>query len=488
MLFNSYIFVFLFFPLCMIGYFGLNHLRKYRMAMIFLFGMSLWFYGFFNPSYLPIILVSTCVNYLLTLGMLKSENPWMKKTELALGILFNVGLIFYFKYFDFFLDNVNHLFHTDFPLRHILLPLGISFFTFQQLSYVIDTYRGEVKQYDFWQYACFVTYFPQLIAGPIVTHDELVPQFEDLSKKTFNWDNFAPGLYLFTLGLAKKVLLADTFGKAADYGFAAESLMYLDSTDAIITMLAYTIQIYFDFSGYCDMAVGIGRMMNIDLPLNFDSPYKALTITEFWKRWHKTLTRFFTKYIYIPLGGSRKGLARTCLNTMIVFAVSGLWHGANWTFILWGLLHGVFMVITRVFRRFFDWLHPAVNWILTFGFVSGTWTLFRADSVHQAVQIVKKVLAFDFGSINEMLLEAFSLPEFMILGDFLPAALGAWLPYILLAGFFAVAMLLILLVPNAYRKSLSFEPKVSNAVAVCILLGWCIFSFAGVSSFLYFNF
>ena len=219
------------------------------------------------------------------------------------------------------------MFGTDFALRGVVLPLGISFFTFQQMSYVIDAYRGEVSQYNLLHYASFVSYFPQLVAGPIVTHDELIPQFLDEEKKRFRWESFSPGLFLFAMGLGKKVLVADLFGRAANWGFG--NIAALDSTNAILVMLAYTFQVYFDFSGYCDMANGLGRMMNLELPVNFDSPYKAATITEFWDRWHKTLTRFFTRYIYIPLGGNRRGRLRTYLHVMIVFLVSGIWHGAH---------------------------------------------------------------------------------------------------------------------------------------------------------------
>ena len=333
MLFNSYIFILCFFPLCLLGYFFLNKLKCYKLSLLLLLGMSLWFYGYFNPSYLLIILGSILVNYMLCVLFRLSMPKGIKKLVLAVGISLNVLLLFYYKYYDFFVSNINALFASDFALKHLLLPLGISFFTFQQISFVIDSYRGEVNKYSMLEYACFVTYFPQLIAGPIVTHDELVPQLLDQEKKQFNWDNFSRGLYIFALGLSKKVLLADTFGNAVNWGWS--NLLSLNSPSAILVVLSYTIQIYFDFSGYCDMAIGIGRMMNIDLPLNFNSPYKAITIRDFWKRWHMTLTRFLTKYIYIPLGG-RGTMLKTCRNTMIVYLVSGLWHGANWTFILWG--------------------------------------------------------------------------------------------------------------------------------------------------------
>lgn len=487
MLFNSYIFILVFFPLCLCGYFGLNHFKKYTLAQAFLLGMSLWFYGYFNPEYLLIILTSIVFNYLATLLMSKTAAPFLRKAELVCAVLLNIGILFYFKYFDFFLINVNRFAHTDFTLRNILLPLGISFFTFQQVSYVVDAYRGEVSRYNFLQYASFVAYFPQLIAGPIVTHDELIPQFMDPEKKRFNWDNFARGLYLFVLGLAKKVLIADTFGIAANWGFS--NIPALDTTNAILASLAYTIQIYFDFSGYCDMAIGIGQMMNLDLPVNFDSPYKALTISEFWHRWHKTLTRFFTKYIYIPLGGSRNGQLRTYINVMIVYLVSGIWHGANYTFILWGILHGVFSVVYRWKKESFDKFHPVFNWMLTFCFVSATWVFFRADSIGDALMLFRKVFVMEFGPISEGIVNAFLLPEIQLLIRNIPAL--AWpnfQPASLVLIFYTGAAVLILGARNAHVHMDTFRPTALNFLGISLLLTWCILSFSGVSTFLYFNF
>lgn len=487
MLFNSYVFILLFLPLCLVGYFGLNHFKKYNLAQAFLLGMSLWFYGYFNISYLAIILVSIVVNYLFTLLMARAAQPLLRKLLLITAVLLNLGILFYYKYFDFFLMNLNRFAHTDFALHNILLPLGISFFTFQQVSYVVDAYRGEVQQYNFLQYASFVAYFPQLIAGPIVTHDELIPQFMDLGKKQFNWDNFAKGLYMFVLGLAKKVLIADMFGVAANWGFANVEL--LDTTNAIFSSLAYTIQIYFDFSGYCDMAIGIGQMMNLDLPVNFDSPYKALTIDEFWHRWHKTLTRFFTKYIYIPLGGSRKGTLRTYLNIMIVYCASGLWHGANYTYIAWGLMQGVLTVINRIWKDKIQKLHPGFSWCITFSLVCLSMTLFRANSVTDFLTIVKRLLVMDFGPVNENIVNAFLLPEIQILIRHVPQlAFLEYQPTLLLTFFYGGAMALILGARNAHEHMLAFQPSLKNALCIVVLLVWCILSFAGVSTFLYFNF
>ena len=483
MLFNSYIFVLLFFPICLVGYFGLNHFKLYRLGHIFLLGMSLWFYAFFNLEYLVIILASIGINYGIYCLLKQTETSKARKYVLLAGLVANLGVLFYYKYTDFFLLNVNRVFHTEFPLQGILLPLGISFFTFQQLSFLVDAYRGEVQTCDFLSYACFVTYFPQLIAGPIVTHDELIPQLNDLEKKRFNWNNFAPGIYLFALGMAKKVLLADTFGNAVNWGFA--NIDSLDTTNAIITMLGYTFQIYFDFSGYCDMAIGIGKMMNIDLPINFNSPYKSLTITEFWDRWHMTLTRFFTKYVYIPLGGNRKGAMRTYINIMVVFLLSGLWHGAGWTFVFWGACHGLFSVITRRFRVFFEKLHPALNWIITFSFVNVMWVFFRADSFSSALKLLKRIATFGFGAIRSEILNCFKLVELNYFIAKIP--IGFPNTYYLVA-FFAIAILIVLGAKNAHEKMEEFRPSFGKAVATVGLLTWCVFSFSGISTFLYFNF
>ena len=487
LLFNSYIFILVFLPLCLVGYFGLNHLGKYTLAQAFLLGMSLWFYGYFNASYLLIMICSIVINYLFTLLMGRTSRPGLKKLEMIAAVLLNLGILFYFKYFDFFLMNLNRFAHTDFALHNILLPLGISFFTFQQVSYVVDAYRGEVQQYNFLQYASFVAYFPQLIAGPIVTHDELIPQFMDLSKKKFNWDNFAKGLYMFALGLGKKVLIADMFGLAANWGFANAAM--LDSTNAWFSSLAYTIQIYFDFSGYCDMAIGIGQMMNLDLPVNFDSPYKALTIDEFWHRWHKTLTRFFTRYIYIPLGGSRKGTFRTYVNIMIVYCASGIWHGANYTYIAWGILQGVLTVMNRLWKDNIKKLHPGLSWIVTFLLVNFSMTLFRANSIADALTFLKQMLLMDFGPVNENIISAFLLPEIKLLIRNIPqlAVLNSH-PSLLLTAFYGGAMALILGCRNAHEHMLEFKPTARNALSTVLLLVWCVMSFAGVSTFLYFNF
>lgn len=485
-LFNSYIFVLFFLPLVISGYFILNHFNLKKVAMTFVLSMSLWFYGYFNAHYLLIMLSSIIINFgAYKLIKAKKESPKIKKAVMLLAILINVSALFYFKYYDFFIENINGVFGTDLALKNILLPLGISFFTFQQISFVIDAYHDEIPDYDFINYACFVTYFPQLVAGPIVTHDELVPQFADDSKKKFNWDNFTKGLYAFILGLSKKVLIADMLGNVVNNGYA--NISQLDSFSALLVSISYTIQIYFDFSGYSDMAIGMGKMMNIEITQNFNSPYKALSINDFWKRWHITLTRFFTKYIYIPLGGNRKGKLRTYLNIMIVYLVSGIWHGANWTFIFWGVCHGIACVIHRTLKNVFDKIPKFINWILTFSFVNLMWIFFRADSIKDAFAVIGKIFSFEFGNILSL-----DIANSIISSEwsFLISHIGILNTYkiIILLGYIFIPLICAVFTRNIYQRMNTLTPKVSTAFIVSCLLALCILSFSGVSTFLYFNF
>ncbi|MCR5196845.1 MAG: MBOAT family protein [Pseudobutyrivibrio sp.] len=493
MLFNSYIFIFLFLPICIIGYFLLNQTKKYKLGLVFLLGMSLWFYGYFNPKYLLIIVSSVCINYLFYLwmkklqkdaavencGRLKSCRPIM-----ILAVAVNLGIIIYFKYMDFFIENVNAIAKTDWPLLHIMLPLGISFFTFQQISFIVDTYRGEVPGYDFLTYACYVTFFPQLVAGPIVTHDEMIPQLRDESRKKVNWDNMAKGFYMFAMGLAKKVLLADVFGVAVNWGFS--NVADLKATNAIMVVLGYCFQIYFDFSGYCDMAIGLGQMLNIYLPVNFDSPYKALNINEFWTRWHKTLNRFFTRYVYIPLGGNRKGELRTYVNLFIVFLLSGFWHGAAWTFVIWSLLNGLFCIITRMFNDRFKKMHPALGWIITQGFFALSLVFFRAETIGDAISIIKQILYVDFTNIDVHILYACQTPILKFIFD--GTAVTHSLPFIYVGLYYFMALFIVLGTTNSHERMLAFKPTVKSMAWTAVLLVLSIFSFSGISTFLYFNF
>ena len=477
MLFNSYVFILAFLPLTLLGYYLLGKLpERIPLNKLFLVLASFVFYGYNNPRYVPIIVCSILVNYALSQGMLIARRKCIRLPLMLLGLALNLGVLFYFKYHDFFVSNMNSAFGLHFALNNLALPLGISFFTFQQLSYVIDSYRRTVPRYNILDYALFVTFFPQLVAGPIVLHSEIVPQFADPKNRRFNFDNFAPGLYAFALGLFKKVIVADTFGIAVEAGFAAAQT--LNTAEAWFVALGYTLQLYFDFSGYCDVATGVALMFNIKLPLNFNSPYKSLNIREFWQRWHMTLSRFLTNYIYFPLGGSRRGTVRTCINLMIVFLASGLWHGAGWLFLLWGLLHGLASVLYRLFRRQYDALHPALQWLLTFGFVVVAWVFFRATSLADAMAILKSMVMMNFGPLRSEITSAFALP-----GGFHP---GYNALYMLV--WYAASLFACLGMRNTYEKTMAFRPTLANACSTVILILYCVLSLSGVSVFLYFNF
>ncbi|MBQ7827372.1 MAG: MBOAT family protein [Clostridia bacterium] len=475
MLFNSYVFIFLFLPLTLLLYFGLNKCRQYTLAKLSLVIASLVFYGYNEPYYVLIILSSIGMNYALCCVL----QRYPKKAILAGGIIANVILLGYFKYFDFLLENINRFTGSAFDYLNIALPLGISFFTFQQISYLVDTAKGECKQHSFWDYVLFVTFFPQLVAGPIVSHDEMLPQFADMQRKRLNFDNFARGLQAFSIGLFKKVIVADNFGRIVSYGY--QNIPTLSSLEAILTILAYTVQIYFDFSGYCDMATGIALMFNIKLPMNFNSPYKAATILEFWKRWHITLTRFLTKYIYIPLGGNRKGKVRTYLNVFLVFLISGIWHGAGYTFILWGVLHGIANILCRLFRKTVDKIPRPINWLMNFVFLNLTWVVFRAPSVGEAWQLIKQVGAGGFGLSVEL---ASSLYQ--------PASIAVMVLVLPLTAVVLVCTAAVLAIA-VFGKNTNEIIERSRLSGWTLLTTWALFivsalSLSGVSTFLYFNF
>ncbi len=515
MLFNSYIFIFLFLPLCLAGYYMLVHFQKGVAARIWLTAFSWWFYGYFNSSYLMIMLCSILFNYAVFCGLGKLGGQEGKgrlrqrKLLFLLGIGCNLAVLFYFKYFDFFIENINVAFEKSLPLKGILLPLGISFFTFQQIGFLADAYRGELKKCSFSNYALFVSFFPQLIAGPIVNHQEMMPQFSRIGRKRADGEKIAAGVFLFTLGMVKKVLVADTFGKAVDWGY--RNIPSLSGVDAALVLVYYALQLYFDFSGYCDMARGLGWMLGLDIPVNFRSPYKATNIIEFWRRWHITLSRFFRKYVYIPLGGNRKGRAKMFCNMFLVFFLSGFWHGAGWTFIIWGVAQGVLYLITRAWQlrreeqravqtaegqkeeaiasskgkiRFVSVCGTAFTSL----FFCGVCVFFRSDTVSQALEMFGRLTGGGLALPSQGLTQNFNLDEFwyvmkLLRADRLPGS-QMYLCALITAG----TLFVVFAAPNADEMTARFRPAPWTAVFMALLLLWCVFSMAGVSSFLYFNF
>ncbi len=479
MLFNSYEFLFCFFPVVLILYFLLGRLEHNAPRQIMLIAASLVFYGWLNPSYVFIIISSILVNYAVMLLLFRDFSDTVRKCILTGGIVFNVLLIGYFKYYDFFISNLNTLFKTDFALKYIALPLGISFYTFQQIGFIVDAYRKTSEKYPLLDYALFVTFFPQLVAGPIVKHSEIIPQFRDAKSRRLNIDNLMNGFLLISFGLAKKVLLADTL--ALEVNWYWSNMEAASSADAWLAVIIYTLEIYFDFSGYCDMASGIASCMNIKLPINFNKPYIATSIVDFWSRWHMTLTRFLREYIYFPLGGNRKGRLRTCLNIMIVFLISGLWHGANWTFVLWGALHGLLNVFERLTGRFRERIPRIITGAFTFVFVNLTWVLFRAPSLSAAFDTYKKLTGSDF-TVNSFMLMNYYLIDF----KFLDRTVFSSDPYLYNMLFILIIGLLMALVPKPVNR-----PEEKKPVTLCIagvLLVWSVLSLSIGGTFIYFNF
>ncbi len=434
MLFNSYIFILLFLPITLILFFCIGRKGYYRIAIAWLVSASLFFYGFWNPIYLVLILASILFNY--SIGVVLSQKRALsdgrhsitRRAFLSFGIIVNLLLLGYFKYFNFFSDNINRFIGSNLPLEEIILPLAISFFTFQQIAYLVDAYRYETGEYNFIHYCLFVTFFPQLISGPIVHHKEMMPQFVEKKIFRLNYEHCAVGITIFFIGLFKKVVLADGIaGYSTPVFDAAEQSFNLTFVEAWGGAMAYSFQIYFDFSGYSDMAIGIARMFGIKLPLNFHSPYKAVNIIEFWRRWNITLSRFLRDYLYISLGGNRKGKTTRYINLMITMILGGLWHGANWTFVAWGALHGIYLVINHAWRTIkkslgYNRTHSStlghfLSRTITFGAVVISWSLFRAESFDGAIQMLRAMVG----------LNGFALPEgclgylnhFAGLGDYL---------------------------------------------------------------------
>lgn len=386
MLFNSVEYIFFFLPLVFAGTFFLNRAGHFTAAKIFLILASLFFYAWWNPAYLPIMVSSILVNYFLSLGIQKYKS----KLLLGAALVFDVGMLVYYKYADFLIGTANAVLGTQFNFLHLLLPLAISFYTFQAIAYQVDSYKGIAQNKNFIDFALFISFFPQLIAGPIVHHKELMPQFNDSALKKINPQNVARGLALFTIGLAKKVLIADSLSPLVAQGYANTAA--LSPLEAWLVALAFVFQMYYDFSGYSDMAIGAARLFNIELPINFNSPYRATNLQDFWRRWHITLSRFLRDYIYIPLGGNRKGFLRQLSNAFWVFFIGGLWHGAGWLFAIWGAMHGIGMALHSIWKKLGFTLHPYIGWFITMLFWTVSMVFFRAPTLLDAKNVLVKMV------------------------------------------------------------------------------------------------
>ncbi|MBI0399109.1 MBOAT family O-acyltransferase [Cyclobacterium marinum] len=384
MLFNSFEFLLGFLPVTLFVFYFFGPKLKSPFTGLWLLVCSLFFYGWWNPAYLALILFSIGFNYFIS----KRIYPGKKKT-LAFGITVNLLGIVFFKYTDFLIYNLNFIPDLSFGYLNLVLPLGISFYTFQQIAYLVDSYKGTQKEKSLFSYGLFVSFFPQLIAGPIVHHSEMMGQFRKPNLTKPNYDNLSRGLFIFMMGLAKKIVIADSFAIIANKGYA--NINSLGSVEAWASSLAYSLQLYFDFSGYSAMAIGLGLLFNIRLPQNFNSPYKSLSIKEFWRNWHMTLSRFLRDYVYIPLGGNKNGNFRTSINLVVTFLLGGIWHGAGWTFIFWGGVHGIALVIHREWTKLGLNLPKVLALLLTFMFVNITWVFFRAESWSGSLEMLQRM-------------------------------------------------------------------------------------------------
>lgn len=482
MQFNSFVFILLFLPITTLLYYIANRINSLVGKWILVIS-SIIFYCYADISILYVLGISIIVNYVFSL-IVKMVKKW-RSLFLVIPVIINVGLLLYYKYLNFAISNVNTFLGKEIPLVELMLPVGISFFTFQQIAYVVAIYKGELQKNSLVDYLVYILFFPKILMGPLADPVDFIKQINDSNLKKINWDNIASGIKIFSLGLFKKVMIADIFAKAVGWGYT--NIDSTTSMDWILIMLFYTFEIYFDFSGYSDMAVGSALMLNVSLPINFDSPYKALSIRDFWKRWHISLTKFFTKYIYIPLGGSKKGMFFACLNTMIVFLVSGIWHGANWTFILWGILHGGLSVFDRLFEKKQEKIFAPARWMCTFVVVNILWLLFRSDTIQQWWEILTKIVCVQNLNVSDGIISTFNLPENTFISNVLGLKWsienirGFWMNvYILLTGGIC------LLFDNNYRtlNKKSWIMMIISAIAFI----WGFICLSGESVFVYFNF
>ena len=507
MLFNSYEFLFLFLPVTLAGFFVLGS-TSFRFAALWLALASIVFYGFWNPKFVSLLLASIVTNFAFGVAINRRRAVGRTNSLLAVAVCINLMVLFYFKYANFFVENLNSLFGAQIHLATIVLPLGISFFTFTQIAFLVDTHRGKADEADLINYLLFVTFFPHLIAGPVLHHSQMMPQFSKSSIYRWNSSDVSAGLAIFVLGLAKKVLIADSLSEFSSPVFTAaaqgEQLQFIE---AWVGALAYSLQLYFDFSGYSDMAVGLARMFGIHIPINFNSPYKAGNIIEFWRRWHITLSNFLRDYLYVPLGGNRRGTARRYVNLFVTMVLGGLWHGANWTFVLWGALHGALLMANHALHALglrFDrvggaWKMPLGVLATAFTFLTVVvgWVFFRADSVGSAMAMLHAMVIGHGVSLPPEL--ASRLPNVFADKGFFPVTRIAGSTALPLIG---ACLAVVFLMPNS--QELILEPRqkwtqlafrradgvlgLRAGVTLGCILALSIWSLTRASEFLYFQF
>ena len=495
MLFNSHVFIFAFLPAVVAGFYVLGGIGRPRAARAYLVAASLFFYGWWNPSYVLLLLISVIFNYFFAILLARNTALSGGRLLLALGVAVDLGVLGYFKYTHFVLGNVAALTGFEWSVGAIILPLGISFFTFQQIAFLVDVHRGKAHEYYLLDYALFVTFFPQLISGPIVHHMEMMPQFAGHRIGRFRSENLAVGSAIFFIGLFKKVVLADNAAIYATRVFAAaDAGIDVGFLAAWQGTIAFAVQLYFDFSGYSDMAIGLGRLFGIRLPLNFNSPYKAIDIVDFWRRWHMTLSRFLRDYLYIPLGGNRRGLARRYANVMIVMLLGGLWHGSGWNFVVWGGLHGCFLALNRLWR---EWLaailgmggrvtaargYRLASQALTLLAVVFAWAFFRAETFDGALIVAAGMIGMNGFMDSYQSIGGLSMVcAFMLLAAVAPNTQQIMRGY-------RPAIEPPEEVTHPLFAHLIWRPTAGSACAVAVVALTAILTLGKTTEFLYFNF
>lgn len=499
MLFNSPEFIFIFLPIVLMVYFALAQLENKRPAKYWLVVASLFFYGWWEASYLILISISIVVNFYVgdfILTFREQGRQRQAKRLMIVGIVFNAGLLSYYKYANFILENFALATNQSFDVLDIVLPLAISFFTFLQIAYLVDCYKDHDKRYDFLDYTLFVTFFPHLIAGPLIHHKQMMPQFLQRENWRFISNNFSKGLFIFSLGLFKKMAIADSFAVWATAGFDGDHIMTF--FDAWGTSLSYTFQLYYDFSGYSDMAIGASLMFNIALPVNFNSPYKSVNIQDFWRRWHITLSHWLRDYIYIPLGGNRGSQVSTSMNLFLTFLIGGIWHGAGWTFVIWGALHGGALVVHRYWQRFGFKMNVVLGWVCTFMFVNFAWVYFRAQSLEDANRVIDGMLGLNGFALSPSFIDLVT----MLWGgasNYLVSSTALFTTDLMLLPCLLAVVALTLLAPNVmesaefvqgYRGRLIYKKNAKFAILAGMAggVGAAMLFISNSSEFLYFNF
>ena len=474
MLFNSYEFIFLFFPIVLLVYFILGK-KLSSMANTWLMLASLFFYGWWSIDYLPLLIGSIIINYLIAGCIIKSRS----RISFITGLIFNLGLLGYYKYLDFFLENLNY-FGANLELINIILPLGISFFTITQLLYLFDCYEGVAKDHDLINYALFVSFFPHLMAGPILYHRQMMKQFNDPELRRINWANTSRGLTLFVIGLVKKVIIADSLSPYVGLGYSHTS--ELDCFTAWLTAISYMLQLYFDFSGYSDMAVGLSRMMNLEIPINFNSPYRAAGMINFWQRWHISLTNAITACVYMPIVKyfKTRTLMHTVTASFIAFFIVGIWHGAGWTFVIFAILNAVGVIVNYVWKYYKHSMSKVTAHIVTLLYVLFTMVFFRASTVQDAINVFKAM----FG-MTEIVYPQKIVTLASHFGLNIPVGdVPGTLPKIV----FVIAILLVAFCPNSNQLIKNFQPSYTWLAVTTIGFLLAFLFMTQPTEFLYFQF